>query len=57
MATDSWSKRYYDGLADWQHDINDAWFWRVLALLSDTGILAVPSIGKVFDKHGEEVEP
>jgi hypothetical protein len=51
----SWSRRYYPGLTEAQHDVNDAWFQQMLDLLSDTGILGVPNLQKAFNKRGEEV--
>ena len=56
MDRESWSKQYYEGLPDWQHSINDAWFQRMIELLSDTGVLMVPSIQRSFNKRGEEVK-
>ena len=54
--TSSWSKQYYEGLTDREHAINDAWFRRMLGILSDVGVLVVPGIQKVFNKRGEEVK-
>tara|TARA_Y100000310_G_C19996288_1_gene496392 strand:- start:213 stop:401 length:189 start_codon:yes stop_codon:yes gene_type:complete len=51
-----WSKKYYEGLTEDQHKANDEWFRKALELLSDTGILGVPNIGKRFNKQGEEVK-
>tara|TARA_R110000824_G_scaffold238121_6_gene426888 strand:+ start:518 stop:718 length:201 start_codon:yes stop_codon:yes gene_type:complete len=50
-----WSKKYYMGLTEQQHMANDMWFISCLELLTDTGVLGVPSIGRVFNKQGEEV--
>ena len=52
---DSWSRRYYPGLSDYQHDVNDAWFEQMLALLKPDGILGIPNLQKFFNKRGEEV--
>ena len=51
----SWSRRYYSGLTEAQHDANDAWFEGMLRLLKPDGILGVPGIEKAFNKQGEEV--
>jgi hypothetical protein len=53
---DSWSKKYYNGLTESQHQANDAWFQRVLDLLTDAGFLMIPNLKKAFNKQGEEVE-
>ena len=53
---DSWSRKYFDDLTDYQHDTNDAWFANMLKLLSPSGQLAVPILSKAFDKDGEEVD-
>ena len=55
MDTDSWSKKYYDGLTQAQHRINDAWFRAMLDRLTPTGVLIVPGLGIVFNKQGEEI--
>jgi len=52
---ESWSRRYYPGLSDYQHDVNDAWFEQMLALLKPDGILGIPNLQKFFNKRGEEV--
>ena len=49
----SWSRKYYSGLPDWQHQANDEWFRRSLELLTDTGVLIVPNLNKTFNKKGE----
>ena len=53
MNNDSWSRKYYPGLPDYQHDANDEWFKRSLELLTPTGTLTVPNLGLVFNKQGE----
>ena len=53
---ESWSEKYYPGLAPWQHRLNNNWFHNMLELLSDAGILMVPTLGKAFNKQGEEIE-
>ena len=50
-----WSKRYYTGFTEAQHRANDRWFISSLELLTDTGVLGVPNIGKLFNKQGEEI--
>jgi hypothetical protein len=50
----SWSKKYYKGLNNKEHDANDAWFKNMLSMLKDTGILYVPNLDKSFNKEGEE---
>ena len=51
----SWSKKYFPGLTEPQHQANDDWFKDSLRLLKDTGILAVPVLQKIFNKEGKEV--
>jgi len=51
----SWSRKYYPGLTEAQHDVNDAWFEAMLEMLNPNGILGVPNIQKAFNKQGEEV--
>ena len=51
----SWSKKYYIGLTNTQHNINDDWFKNMLRVLKDSGILHVPNLNKSFNKKGKEV--
>ena len=51
----NWSRRWYNGLSDAEHDTNDEWFVAQLDMLKDNGFLHVPSIGKSFNKQGVEV--
>ena len=51
----SWSKKYYNGLTEAQHKINDNWFKNMLNFLNNTGILFVPNLQKSFNKKGVEV--
>ena len=51
----SWSKKYYKGLTNTQHNINDDWFKDQLTFLKENGILHVPNLEKSFNKKGEEV--
>jgi len=51
----SWSKKYYTGLTNTQHKINDDWFKDMLKYLKDSGILYVPNLEKSFNKQGEEI--
>ena len=53
MNQESWSRKYYDGLTDWEHDANDLWFKRSLELLTDTGVLIVPNLNITFNKKGD----
>ena len=50
-----WSEKYYPGLPPEQHQVNNNWFRNMLAMLTDTGILVVPSLLKSFNKQGEEI--
>ena len=52
---DSWSKKYYCTLTEAQHQVNDAWFSKMLDMLTPTGVLGIPNLGKVFNKQGEEI--
>ena len=52
----SWSRKYYTGLTDLEHQANDRWFKHALSLLTDDGILAVPNLVRAFNKQGEEVD-
>jgi len=52
----SWSKKYYTGLTNTQHKINDDWFKDMLKYLKDSGILYVPNLEKSFNKQGEEID-
>ena len=55
METVSWSKKYYYTLTESQHQVNDVWFSEMLELLTPTGVLGIPNLGKVFNKQGEEI--
>ena len=48
----NWSKKYYKGLTNTQHKINDAWFKNMLNYLKDTGIF--PPIFIQLLSTGEE---
>ena len=52
----NWSEKYYKGLNNNQHRINNEWFKIMLKYLKDNGILYVPNIKKSFNKQGEEVK-
>jgi hypothetical protein len=54
MANESWSKKYYRNLTEAQHQANDTWFQNTLDMLTDTGVLIIPNLQKVFNKNGEE---
>ena len=45
----SWSKKYYTGLTNTQHNINDDWFKNMLRVLNESGILHVPNLNKSFN--------
>ena len=51
----SWSKKYYTGLTNTQHNINDDWFKNMLRVLKESGILYVPNLDKSFNKKGREI--
>lgn len=53
MNQESWSRKYYGGLTDWEHDANDLWFKQSLELLTDTGVLIVPNLNIAFNKKGD----
>ena len=55
MLISNWSERYFPGLPQYQHDVNNTWFEGVLKVLSPDGILVVPILQKTFDKQGVEV--
>ena len=54
MANESWSKKYYKNLTEVQHQANDTWFQNTLDMLTDTGVLVIPNLQKVFNKNGNE---
>ena len=56
MKIASWSKKYYEGLTEAQHKINDNWFKNMLHFLNNTGILFVPNLQKSFNRKGEEIK-
>jgi len=51
----SWSRKYYPGLPEWEHDANDAWFESALNLLKPDGIIGIPNLQRAFNKQGEEI--
>tara|TARA_Y100000114_G_scaffold133111_1_gene132325 strand:- start:355 stop:528 length:174 start_codon:yes stop_codon:yes gene_type:complete len=52
----NWSEKYYEGLSEEQHRINNQWFKNMLNYLKDNkGILYVPNLNKSFNKKGEEI--
>ena len=55
MKIASWSKKYYEGLNEAQHKVNDVWFKNMLKFLKDKGVLFVPNLQKSFNKKGEEI--
>ena len=56
MKIASWSKKYYEGLTEAQHKVNDDWFESKRKLLNYTGVLIVPNLQKSFNRHGEEIK-
>ena len=52
----NWSEKYYEGLSEEQHRINNQWFINMLNYLNDTGTLYVPNLNKSFNKQGEEIK-
>ena len=55
MKIANWSKKYYEGLTEAQHKVNDIWFKNMLRVLKNTGILFVPNLQKSFNRKGEEI--
>ena len=55
MKVASWSKKYYEGLTEAQHKVNDEWFKNMIKFLNNTGILFVPNLQKSFNRKGEEI--
>ena len=53
---DSWSRKYFFDLNDFQHDVNDAWFAQMLKMLKPAGVLLVPTLRKAFNNRGEEAD-
>ena len=51
----NWSKKYYKNLTEFQHNINNIWFYNTLKQLKQNGFLYVPNINKKFNKHGQEI--
>lgn len=55
MSVKEFSRKYYSGLTDSQHEQNNKWFEFQLNLLKNTGILYIPNIQKTFNKQGLEI--
>ena len=51
----AFSQKYYSHLDEFQQQINDIWFNKMLTMLSDEGQLYVPDLNKSFNKLGEEI--
>ena len=51
----NWSKKYYKHLTEFQHNINNIWFYNTLKQLKENGFLYVPNIDKKFNKKGQEI--
>ena len=50
-----WSQQHFTGLTHNQHTVNNHWFFQMTNLLSEDGLLFVPTLNKTFNKNGEEV--
>ena len=50
-----WSRKYYKNLTEFQHNINNIWFYNTLKQLKENGFLYVPNINKKFNKQGQEI--
>ena len=51
----AFSQKSYSHLDEFQHQINDIWFNKMLTMLKDDGQLYIPDINKSFNKLGEEI--
>jgi len=51
----AFSQKYYSHLDEFQQQVNDMWFNKMLTMLSDDGQLYVPDLNKSFNKLGEEI--
>ena len=51
----NWSRKYYKNLTEFQHNINNIWFYNTLKQLKKNGFLYVPNINKKFNKQGQEI--
>ena len=51
----AFSQKYYSHLDEFEQQINDMWFNKMLTMLSDEGQLYVPDLNKSFNKLGEEI--
>tara|TARA_A100001391_G_scaffold118380_1_gene80310 strand:- start:149 stop:355 length:207 start_codon:yes stop_codon:yes gene_type:complete len=51
----NWSRKYYKNLTEFQHNINNIWFYNTLKQLKENGFLYVPNINKKFNKQGQEI--
>ena len=51
-----WSQKYYNGLPQGLHDINNKWFGMMTSFLKEDGVLYVPDLDKSFNKQGEEIK-
>jgi len=51
----AFSQKYYSHLDEFQQQVNDMWFNKMLTMLSDEGQLYVPDLNKSFNKLGEEI--
>mgnify|MGYP003148790657 FL=1 len=55
MTKFNWSQKYYKNLTEFQHNINNIWFYNTLKKLKENGFLYVPNINKKFNKQGQEI--
>ena len=51
----AFSQKYYSHLDEFQQQVSDMWFNKMLTMLSDDGQLYVPDLNKSFNKLGEEI--
>ena len=51
----AFSQKYYSHLDEFQQQINDMWFNKMLTMLKDDGQLYIPDLNKSFNKLGEEI--
>ena len=50
----NWSKKYYKNLTEFQHNINNIWFYNIKTI-KRKWFLYVPNINKKFNKQGQEI--
>ena len=52
----NFSEKYYKGLTQVEHFINNMWFKDQLKLLKKDGVLIIPNINKKFNKNGDLIK-